>query len=124
MVVAFSNSGHVLAVAVEGQSSVGNKGHVYSIRFFEVDYNEEVWSATSAHHGVIYDLKWSKDDRYLLSCSGDGTCKVWDLISLVYCLHRGPLTNDNQSSNSSDDGMTPIHKKEGFMIIIYLIFYT
>lgn len=116
MVVSFSNSGHVLAVASEASpSSVGlnNKGHIYSIRFFDVDFNEEVWIAQTAHHGVIYDLKWSKNDRYLLSCSGDGTCKVWDLISLVYCLHKGPLTkSDHQGSNNSEDGMGYEHNNE------------
>jgi len=38
----------------------------------------------AAHHGPIYDLKWSRDDRCLLSCSGDGTSKVWDMTSVSY----------------------------------------
>ena len=79
-----------------------------------MDFNEEIWTAPSAHHGVIYDLKWSKNDRYLISCSGDGTCKVWDLISLVYCLHKGPLTkSDHQASSNSDDGIELQENKEG-----------
>ena len=31
---------------------------------------------TYAHHGVIYDMKWSKCDSYLLTASSDGTAKV------------------------------------------------
>jgi WD40 repeat protein len=32
--------------------------------------------------GVIYDVKWSNDDSYLLSCSGDGTSKIWDVLTI------------------------------------------
>lgn len=31
---------------------------------------------TYAHHGVVYDMKWSKCDSYLLTASSDGTAKV------------------------------------------------
>lgn len=37
----------------------------------------------AAHHAVIYEIKWTRNDRYLLTVSGDGTCKVWDMISLA-----------------------------------------
>ena len=29
-----------------------------------------------AHHGVIYDMKWSEQDGYLVTASADGTAKV------------------------------------------------
>jgi WD40 repeat protein len=41
---------------------------------------DEVWCEHNAHNGVIYDIKWSKDDSLLVSCSNDGTCKVWDVL--------------------------------------------
>ena len=90
MVVSFSHHGHILAVAaaVESMSQVvplaqsSNPMTVYCIKLFDPDYNEELFCFNPAHHGVIYELKWSKNDRYLLSSSGDGTVKVWDLIGL------------------------------------------
>jgi WD40 repeat protein len=57
---------------------------IYSLKLFDTDTNEEVWSEDAAHHGVVYEAKWSKDDRYLLTCSGDGTSKVWDLLDLLF----------------------------------------
>ncbi|XP_073968469.1 jouberin-like isoform X2 [Rhodnius prolixus] len=33
----------------------------------------------SGHQGLVYCLKWSKDDKYLLSSSADTTTCVWDV---------------------------------------------
>lgn len=57
---------------------------LYSIILYDTDLKEEVWVEDAAHHGPIYDLKWSRDDRFLLSCSGDGTCKVWDMLPVAF----------------------------------------
>ena len=86
---------------------------MYSIILFDTDLNEEVWVEEAAHHGVIYDLKWSKDDRFLLSCSGDGTCKVWDMLPVSYRANNtmgfGVLNNNGDSGNSAavDDPSSP-----------------
>ena len=29
------------------------------------------------HNNLVYDLDWSYDDRYIVSCSSDFTAKVW-----------------------------------------------
>jgi WD40 repeat protein len=57
---------------------------LYSITLYDTDLREEVWVESAAHHGPIYELKWSRDDQFLLSCSGDGTCKVWDMLPVSY----------------------------------------
>ena len=35
------------------------------------------------HHGLIYDLRFTADERFLLSASADGLAKIWDLGSLA-----------------------------------------
>ncbi|KAJ8605219.1 hypothetical protein CTAYLR_000462 [Chrysophaeum taylorii] len=34
------------------------------------------------HHGMVYDMRWSQDERLLLSASGDCTAKLWFLGAL------------------------------------------
>lgn len=95
MVVAFSNSGHLLAVASRAprfNSILNTTEIVYSLLLHDTDLDEEVWAEEIAHHAVIYDIKWSKNDRYLLTCSADGTCKVFDLIALHPLLTLFPGT--------------------------------
>ena len=43
--------------------------------------DEEIWAEEAAHHAVIYDIKWTKNDRYLITTAGDGTCKIWDFFA-------------------------------------------
>ena len=57
---------------------------IFSLKLYCPDSGVEVWSDNSAHHGVVYDIKWSKDDHYLLTCSGDGTCKLWHVHSISH----------------------------------------
>lgn len=33
------------------------------------------------HHDLIHDMNWSKDDKYLVTASADGSAKVWDLTN-------------------------------------------
>ncbi|KAJ1420494.1 WD40-repeat-containing domain protein [Ochromonadaceae sp. CCMP2298] len=88
MVVSFSNSGHILAVAAKTTDAaavpLSTDATTYSLVLYDTDLSEQVWVEEAAHHGVIYEIKWTKDDRYLLTCSGDGTCKVWDMLPVAY----------------------------------------
>lgn len=29
------------------------------------------------HHGIVYDMRWSRDERHLLTASADATAKLW-----------------------------------------------
>ncbi|MFO0117279.1 MAG: WD40 repeat domain-containing protein [bacterium] len=31
------------------------------------------------HYDLIHDMNWSRDDRFLVTASADGSAKVWDL---------------------------------------------
>lgn len=90
MVVSFSNCGHLLAIAARIETvatpltnmfpQIASPSYIYSLQLFDTDLGEKVWASSIAHHGVIYDIKWSKDDSYILTCSSDGLCKVWDVV--------------------------------------------
>ncbi len=75
--------------------------------------DEEIWIDDVAHHSIIYDVKWTKNDRFLITCSGDGTCKIWDFLAFsptlvqytaAYNAHQLVL-NRNKISNADDDTM-------------------
>jgi WD40 repeat protein len=83
MAVAFSRSGHLLAVAAA--ASTGGGG-AYHLRIYDPDLLVEVAAAAYCHQGPIYEVKWSLNDRYLLTCSGDGCVKVWDLLGMYVCV--------------------------------------
>jgi len=77
---AFSHSGHLLALACP---AVAASSSSYHLRLVDPDLQVEVALALHAHKGQVYQLSWSLNDRFLLSCSGDGLVKVWDLLALV-----------------------------------------
>lgn len=58
-------------------------GRAFALSIIDSDTAKVVWSDLRAHHGVIYQVRWSLDDRYLLSASADGACRVWDTAGLV-----------------------------------------
>jgi WD40 repeat protein len=98
MVVQFSNKGHLLAVAGVSRDLAaftdGSFGHstpfrgaCHSISLVDPDTGAEVWRDAAAHFGVVYDLKWSLNDRYLLSCSADGVAKVFSVHSHYQLTH-------------------------------------
>jgi WD40 repeat protein len=71
---------------------------IYSLRLYDPDLDEEVWIDEAAHHGIIYDMKWSKNDRFLLTCSNDSSCKVWDLLALHPLMQQySPPSDEDQS---------------------------
>lgn len=75
---------------------------VYSVSLYDTDLDEEVWVEPAAHHGVVYEIRWTRDDRYMLSCSGDGTCKVWDMRPVLYRSSNTMGFNAISSSSTSD----------------------
>ena len=117
MVVAFSKSGHLLAVAAKCQqlslpfsaASISSPypGNTHCLRLFDTDTGMEVWSDLSAHYGVVYDIKWSADDSYILTASSDGTCKVydtWGLTSASLARDRSPTSADGGQGDNADLG--------------------
>jgi len=133
MVVAFSHCGSFLAVAapsipitapLSGSSHTSpHTGCMYALKIFDPDIGVELFSDPVAHHGVIYEIKWSLLDTFLVTCSGDGRCKVWEVsvqVSGVSYLEKRPGTVSSPtspyarptSSPSSptriESGMTPL----------------
>lgn len=79
---------------------------VYSVSLYDTDLHEEVWVEPAAHHGVVYEIRWTRDDRYMLTSSGDGTCKVWDMRPVLYrssnTMGFNAITSSSGSSSPSD----------------------
>lgn len=46
------------------------------------DYEKVGEFGSPAHNGGIYGISWTPDGKKLLSCSGDKTCKLWDVDTL------------------------------------------
>lgn len=53
-----------------------------------------------AHKGGVYGVAWKPDSSQLLTCSGDKTCKLWDVSSknLVTEFQMGTTVDDQQVS--------------------------
>lgn len=47
------------------------------------------------HSGPVYGVAFSRDDLYVLSCSQDGTCRLWGVVQraclVVYAAHASPV---------------------------------
>lgn len=93
---------------------------IYSLRLYDTDLDEEIWVEEVAHHAIIYDLKWSKNDRFLISCSGDGTCKIWDFLAFspvlsqysnAYYAHQAAINRNKAAGGGDDDTLigTQLH---------------
>ena len=70
--VQFCTSGTMLAVAVE----ISNNS-TSSILFFDTKTFTVLHEIAPAHHGLINEITWSRDDALLISASNDGSAKVW-----------------------------------------------
>ena len=90
LMVSYSHSGHLLAIASLvsndnsqniDKSAVPSK-NIYALHLIDTDYGQIIWTETVAHLGPVYTLEWSDDDTTLISCSSDGTIKIWNVISL------------------------------------------
>ncbi|XP_039284436.1 jouberin-like [Nilaparvata lugens] len=82
--LAFSHSGLLLACGTSGPI------HIYAVPSFKLK------TTLSGHKGLVYVVRWSSDDHYLVSASADCTACVWDIRrghalqvlshpSFVYC---------------------------------------
>ncbi|XP_036077846.1 jouberin isoform X2 [Rousettus aegyptiacus] len=67
--LAFSHNGRILAAACASRDG-------YPIILYEIPsgrFMRELYG----HLNIIYDLCWSKDNRYILTASSDGTARIW-----------------------------------------------
>ncbi|XP_077000193.1 jouberin isoform X3 [Tamandua tetradactyla] len=65
----FSHNGRILAAACASRDG-------YPIIFYEIP-SGRFMRELCGHLNIIYDLCWSKDDRYVLTASSDGTARLW-----------------------------------------------
>jgi len=72
--VRFSPSGDLFATA-------GFDGKI--LLFRSNDYSKVGEFGSPAHSGGVYAISWSPDGKELLSCSGDKTCKIWNVETLA-----------------------------------------
>uniref|UniRef100_U5EL22 Actin-interacting protein 1 n=1 Tax=Corethrella appendiculata TaxID=1370023 RepID=U5EL22_9DIPT len=89
--VRYSPSGHLFA-------SAGFDGKVFLYDGATSELVGEVGSP--AHKGGVYGVAWKPDGTQLLTCSGDKTCKLWDVASreLVTEFPMGNAVEDQQVS--------------------------
>ncbi|XP_057345232.1 jouberin isoform X3 [Manis pentadactyla] len=67
--LAFSHNGRILAAACASRDG-------YPIILYEIP-SGRFMRELCGHLNIIYDLCWSKDDRYILTSSSDGTARIW-----------------------------------------------
>ncbi|XP_052607113.1 jouberin isoform X1 [Peromyscus californicus insignis] len=65
----FSHNGRILATACASRDG-------YPIILYEIP-SGRFMRELCGHLNIIYDLDWSKDDRFLVTSSSDGTARVW-----------------------------------------------
>ncbi|XP_062952541.1 jouberin isoform X3 [Cynocephalus volans] len=65
----FSHNGRILAAACASRDG-------YPIILYEIP-SGRFMRELCGHLNIIYDLCWSKDDRYILTSSSDGTARIW-----------------------------------------------
>ena len=56
---------------------------IYSLQIFDSDTGEKVWADTRAHYGIVYQIRWSLNDYYLITSSADGSVILWDMAGIV-----------------------------------------
>lgn len=72
--LAFSHSGVYLAAACTDDDET-------VIKIYQIE-DGELALTLRGHADLVHDLRWSDDDMYIVSCSSDGTAKVWDFTSI------------------------------------------
>ena len=71
--MAFSHSGVFLAAAC------GDSDGAFTLVVWNVLTGAAILKLHRAHGNYVYGLTWSPEDSALLSCSSDGSAKVWEL---------------------------------------------
>ena len=92
--IKFSNYGQYLAVACTMDHS---KSIIKIFNILHEDESEQGEVAIlSGHIDIIHDLCWSHDDKFLVSASADGSCKLWNMtnISKTHTDNLRYLVND------------------------------
>jgi len=60
-------------------SHVVSVGSDKSIHLYDGKTLQNLDSLTNAHDGTIYSCSWSSDDHYVMTCSADGTMKLFQI---------------------------------------------
>lgn len=68
---AFSNNGFFLAIACVAPQHSSNLIKIYDV------LTGDRLTTMEGHIDLIYQLTWSSNDLELLSCSSDGTARIW-----------------------------------------------
>ena len=84
--ISFNNSGSILAVACS------NNDVTFPIRLYDTE-SGMLRHEFVGHHSLVYDLKFSMNDKYLVSASADGTSKV-------FCM--GGLSSNKRGSDEGE----------------------
>ena len=73
--ISFSHSGIALA------ASCADTNNVFRILIWSLvgDVDGPIARISRAHNEYVYSIAWSNEDDALLTCSSDGTAKVWEL---------------------------------------------
>lgn len=66
-----------------GVSSAASAATVYGLQVDQSHEGALLVADLDGHHGMIYDLRFTDNERYLLSASADALVKVWDLGALA-----------------------------------------
>lgn len=70
--MAFSHNGKYLA------ASCTLKSGKTVVKIFDVE-DGNLQLILRGHNDLIHDIDWSYDDRFLITASADGACRVWNL---------------------------------------------
>ncbi|ORX77047.1 WD40 repeat-like protein [Anaeromyces robustus] len=94
----YSHLGYLFAIASTSLNSVT------TIKIFDTVSGDKI-ASLSGHQDLVYDLKWSRDDKHLFSASADGSVRAWSIQSetsirpstifqhpsYVYCIQIHPI---------------------------------
>ncbi|ORX46381.1 WD40 repeat-like protein [Piromyces finnis] len=94
----YSHLGYLFAIASTSLNSLT------TIKIFDTVSGDKIASLTG-HQDLVYDIKWSRDDKHLFTASADGSVRAWSIQSetsirsstifqhpsYVYCIQVHPI---------------------------------